>query len=123
MSAHFVTAAKDETVSHTIGRLRTSNYDHDMISYVYVVGEPDRILQGVVDLRELVLSNDSLPLSEVMVAPVVAAEADDVREDLEELFAKYHYRMIPVVDRGDHLLGVIHFKDIMKGLVARAALQ
>ncbi|MGO9114119.1 MAG: CBS domain-containing protein [Thermoguttaceae bacterium] len=58
-----------------------------------------------------------------MVAPVVAAESDDVREDLEELFAKYHYRMLPVVDRGDHLLGVILYKDIMKGLVARAALQ
>ncbi len=123
MSSQYVTAGRNDTVRQTIDRLRTSNYDHDMISYVYVVGEPDRLLQGVVDLRELILSDDALPLSEVMVAPVVAAESDDVREDLEELFAKYHYRMIPVVDRGDHLLGVIHFKDIMKGLVARAALQ
>ncbi|MEI8374153.1 MAG: CBS domain-containing protein [Planctomycetota bacterium] len=123
MSSQYVTAGKDDTVRQTIDRLRTSNYDHDMISYVYVVSEPDRVLQGVVDLRELVLSDDALPLGEVMVAPVVAAESDDAREDLEELFAKYHYRMIPVVDRGDHLLGVIHFKDIMKGLVARAALQ
>jgi magnesium transporter len=118
-----VTAGKDDSVGQTIQRLRSSNYDHDMISYVYVVGEAEPVVQGVVDLRELVLANDALPLSEVMVAPVVAAEADDVREDLEELFAKYHYRMLPVVDRADHLLGVIHYKDIMKGLVARAALQ
>ncbi len=123
MSAQFVTAGKDDSVLQTIQRLRSSHYDHDMISYVYVVGQPDGVLQGVIDLRELVLSDDALPLGEVMVAPVVAAEAEDVREDLEELFAKYHYRMIPVVDRGDHLLGVIHYKDIMKGLVARAALQ
>ena len=123
MSSHFVTAAKEESVGQTVQRLRTSNYDHDMISYVYVVSEPDRTLLGVVDLRELVLAADSLPLGEVMAAPVVAADSDDVREDLEELFAKYHYRMVPVVDRADHLLGVIHYKDIMKGLVARAALQ
>ena len=51
---------------------------------------------------------------------MVAAEADDVRDDLAELFAKYHFRMIPVVDEQDHLLGVIHYKDIMKGLVTRA---
>ena len=101
--------------------LRSSNLDHDMISYVYVVAEPDRLLLGVVDLRELVLAKDDAPLGDLMVAPVVAAEADNVREDLEELFAKYHYRMVPVVDRGDHLLGVIHYKDIMKGLVARAS--
>jgi Mg/Co/Ni transporter MgtE len=75
----------------------------------------------VIDLRELVLAADDVKLGELMVSPVVSAEADDVREDLEEMFAKYHYRMVPVVDRGDHLLGVIHFKDIMKGLVARAA--
>jgi CBS domain-containing protein len=123
MSAHYVTAGKDDSVRQTIQRLRGSNYDHDMISYVYVVGEADGVLQGVVDLRELVLSDDALPLGDVMAAPVVAAESDDVREDIEELFAKYHYRMIPVVDRGDRLLGVIHYKDIMKGLVARAALQ
>ena len=29
-----------------------------MISYVYVVGQPDRVLLGVVDLRELVLAKD-----------------------------------------------------------------
>jgi Mg/Co/Ni transporter MgtE len=36
-----------------------------------------------------------------------------------ELFLKYHYRMIPVVDAQDRLLGVIHFNDIMKGLLTR----
>jgi Mg/Co/Ni transporter MgtE len=121
MSSQYVTARKDDTVGQTLQLLRTSNYDHDMISYVYIVGDPDRVLLGVIDLRELVLAADDVKLGELMVSPVVSAEADDVREDLEEMFAKYHYRMVPVVDRGDHLLGVIHFKDIMKGLVARAA--
>jgi len=37
-----------------------------------------------------------------------------------ELFAKYHFRMIPVVDIQDHILGVIQHKHIMQGLVARA---
>ena len=51
-----------------------------------------------------------------MVSPVVTAEADDVQEDLSEMFAKYHYRMIPVVDDHDRLLGVIQYNDIMKGV-------
>jgi CBS domain-containing protein/sporulation protein YlmC with PRC-barrel domain len=121
MSTTCVTLKKEVTVGEALEQLRSSNFDHDMISYIYVVGEPDRALLGVVDLRELVLASDSTKLGEMMAAPVVAAESDDLREDLEELFAKYHYRMIPVVDRGDHLLGVIHYKDIMKGLIARAA--
>jgi CBS domain-containing protein len=45
----------------------------------------------------------------------ISAEEEDLRDDLEELFAKYHYRMIPIVDRHDKLLGVIKDKDILAG--------
>jgi magnesium transporter len=77
-------------------------------------------LEGAVDIRELILSPDGTRLEEIMASPVVSAEEDDKREDLTELFLKYHFRMIPVVDIQDHILGVIHHKDIMQGLVARA---
>jgi Mg/Co/Ni transporter MgtE len=42
-----------------------------------------------------------------------------VRDDIAELFAKYHFHLIPVVDAKDHLLGVIYYNDIMRGLVTR----
>ncbi|MGO9738350.1 MAG: CBS domain-containing protein, partial [Desulfomonilaceae bacterium] len=58
-------------------------------------------------------------ISEIMKAPVVTSEENDERKDLAEMFAKYHYRMIPVVDGQDHLLGTIRYNDIMKGLEAR----
>jgi len=95
-----------------LARLRTFGYEHDAISYVYIVGGEEKTLAGVVDLRELVLAPDAAQLGEVMASPVVSAEEGDIREDLAELFAKYHYRMIPVVDAHDHLLGVVHYKDI-----------
>jgi Mg/Co/Ni transporter MgtE len=74
----------------------------------------------VLDLRDLVLAPDEKPVTEVMAAPVIAAEADDPREDIEALFLKYHFRMLPVADPKDHILGVIHYNDIMRGLVTRA---
>jgi Mg/Co/Ni transporter MgtE len=54
-----------------------------------------------------------------MVSPVVAANETDLREDLTELFHKYEFRMIPVVDEQDHIYGVISYKDVMKGPDAR----
>ncbi len=72
------------------------------------------------DLRDLVLAPDTTSLGDLMVSPVVSAQDDDVREDLAEIFAKYHYRLVPVVDAEDKLLGVIRYKDIMKGLIIRA---
>ena len=119
MSSNFMTAYKNEKVGEILEKIRRSGVEPDAISYIYVVNAEDQTLVGVVDLRELLLSSDQMTLGEIMVPPAVVAEENDVREDLAEMFAKYHYRMIPVVDERDHILGVIHFNDIMKDLVTR----
>jgi magnesium transporter len=119
MSADYLTAAKETTVADILRQIRGSKRAHESVSYVYVVVSEEKTLIGVVDLRDLVLANDETSLGDLMVSPVVSAEQDDVRDDLTELFAKYHFRMIPVVDSKDRLLGVVHYNDIMRGLVTR----
>jgi magnesium transporter len=120
MSADYLTFARDARVGEVLGEIRSGAHEHVAISYVYMVNGDRRTLVGVVDLRDLVRAADDARLADLMVAPVVSAELDDTREDLAEMFAKYHFRMIPVVDAQDRLLGVVHYHDIMKGLVTRA---
>ena len=120
VSADYRALPKEAKVGETLASIRASGRDYNNISYIYVVGGPEKILLGVVDLRELVLASDDKTLGDIMASPVVAAEEDDTRDDLAELFLKYHYRMIPVVDPKDRLLGIIHHNDIVKGLALRA---
>jgi len=119
MSSDYLTMPKETTVCEALAKIRRSGMEPESISYLYVVNETGRTLQGVVDLREMILADDRLTLDEIMIAPVVTAEEDDAQEDLAEMFAKYHYRMIPVVDVQDNILGVIRYNDIMKGVEAR----
>jgi magnesium transporter len=119
MSTEFVTAASSDKVGDVLNLMRSPGRKHEQVSYVYVVNPADNMLLGVVDLRELVIARDDVTIHDIMTFPVVTAEADDLREDIAEMFAKYHYRMIPVVDK-DHIVGVVHYNDIMKGLVTRA---
>jgi magnesium transporter len=120
MTSDYLSTRAETTVGKMLAELRHSNKEPQTISYIYVVNGDGKTLMGVVDLRELVLADDDKPLSELMTAPVVSAEENDVQEDLAEIFAKYHYRMIPVLDANDKILGVIRYADIMKGLVTRA---
>jgi len=120
MTREFMTAGKEGRVADVLNTIRTSRRTHESVSYVYIIGGEDKQLVGVVDLRDLVLAADEATMGDLMTAPVVAAEQDDMRDDLAELFAKYHFRMLPIVDDKDHLLGVIHYHDIMRGLVTRA---
>jgi magnesium transporter len=119
MSADFLAVDKETLVGPLLERIRRSGSDPETISYVYVVNSDGQTLVGVVDLRELVLAADDVPLSAIMTAPVVSAEEADLQEDLAEVFAKYHYRMIPVVDAHDRILGVICYNHIMTGSVSR----
>jgi magnesium transporter len=112
MSPDYFAALKTDKVGDVMNTIRGSGSEPKSISYIYVLDDDGQTLVGIVDLRALVLAPDHLSMGEVMVSPVVSAEEDDVQDDLVEMFVKYHYHMIPVVDRKDRILGVLHHNDI-----------
>ena len=111
------TTPRNVTVGELLRRLRGPGISKDSMAYAYVVND-EKILLGVADLRDLLSSPDDAPLESVMAAPVVSAQATDMRDDLIELFARYHFRMIPVVDEQEHLLGVVHHRDVMRDIIS-----
>jgi magnesium transporter len=119
MTPDVLAVGKESRVGEVLGDIRRSGRESGSISYVYVVDGEERVLEGVVDLRDLVLAKDDALMGDIMISPVVSAEADDLRDDLQELFAKYHYRLLPVVDHRDHLLGVVRYNEVMKGVVTK----
>ena len=113
-SHEYVAMAQQTTAAEALSRLRAGTADHTAVTYIYVVTEPDGVLLGVVDLRQLVLSSEATTLEELMVAPPVTVDSELVKEDIVDQFAKYNFRLLPVVDTHDHMLGVIGYKDIMR---------
>lgn len=118
MSSDFVAAKKTTSVPEILEEIRDSHREPHSLSYIYLVDD-EKTLLGVVDIREIVLAAGTVLLGDLMVSPVVSAQSDDRREDLAELFARYQFHMLPIVDEHDRLVGVIHYRDIMKGLVTR----
>ena len=114
MSDRFLAFPKDAKVGEVLRTLRTPPRDQRNISYLYIVAGEEKSLLGVVDLRDLVIAPEDASLGDLMTSPVVTAEQDCLREDLVALLAKYQFRMLPVVDAHDHLLGVVRYKDMMK---------
>ncbi len=115
MTDRYLCFQKEVRVSEALQDLRTAPRDHKNIAYLYIVAGDEKLLVGVVDLRDLVAAAESACLGDLMTSPVVTAEQYALREDLMGLFSKYHFRLLPVVDAHDHLLGVVRYKDIMKG--------
>jgi len=119
MSSDFLATKKTTSILEVLKDIRSSKHAPHSLSYVYLLDD-ERTLLGVVDLRDIVLAADRVLLGDIMVAPVVSAQRDDTREDLAELFARYQFHLIPVVDEHDRMLGVVYYRDIRKGLVTHA---
>ena len=113
MNQDYLTIAPGGTVAQAKALILGSGLDHHGVSYLFVT-EGQGPLLGVVDARQILLSGDEATMESLMANPVVSAEVDDVREDLTAVFAKYHFRMFPVVDAEDRIQGVVHYNDIMK---------
>ncbi len=115
VSSAFIARPASAKVGDVLREIRGARHEPRTLSYLYVVAEEAPVLQGVVDLRDLVLASDDTTLADIMISPVVAAQENDLRDDLEKMFEKYGFGMIPVVDDQDRLFGVIRYNDIMKG--------
>ncbi len=112
MSSEYLSFSPELSVAEALGAVRGSGAEPDSISYLYVVRE-GHALAGVVDIRELLLAPDNARLSEIMSPSVVSVDADKTRKDIDEIFDRYRYRMVPVVDGEDHLLGVVRSNDLI----------
>ncbi len=120
MSANFVAVSKEAKAGDVRRNLRAAQRDPESISYIYVV-TMENVLIGVLDLRELVLAADETVVGDLMMFPVVAAQDTNLWDEVGEMFDKYRYSIIPVVDAQDHLLGVINHKDVIKPLTPHGA--
>jgi magnesium transporter len=111
VSRTYLAFSGDLTVADAFKHFRKEARDMDVIMYIYVTGDGNH-LDGVIDIRELLQAEPEQLLREIMVKNVIAIEPGDTREDVEEMFKRYQFRAIPVVDAQDRIGGVIRYKDI-----------
>lgn len=76
------------------------------IQYAYVTDGPHKLI-GVLRLRDLLLAEDDVPVSEVMVHNPLSVHADTPLSELEAFFHDHAFLGIPVTDESGALLGVV----------------
>ncbi len=112
MSNDFITLDMHQTVDEAINYLRKNLYQREDIHYVYILNE-DKILVGVVAIRELLSAKGDEALSSVMKTKLKKVSTSIDQEEVAQLFQQTELVTIPVVAESGHLLGVIHIDQIL----------
>jgi len=112
MTPEVTTVTEDMTIEQVIEHLRTGAAENENIYYVYVVGSR-RVLEGVVSLRDLIVSPPTTRVADILVKDVFTVGPDDDQEQVAELMSKYDLLAMPVVDEAGRLLGMVTVDDAL----------
>lgn len=112
MTIEYIDLKKHMTVGQALDYIKANGYDKETINTCYVLNS-SRVLEGVVSLRQLVLSDDEEILEDIINLEVDSVKTHDDQEEVATTFKKYDYYVMPVVDNENRLVGIITVDDII----------
>ena len=110
MTAEYIGLKKFMTVEQAFQYIRTHAVDTETIYTCYVTDEK-RHLEGVLTVKDLLLSPYDTKIEELMDTHVIKAVTTEDRETVVDSFNKYDLLSLPVVDKENRLVGIVTVDD------------
>ncbi|MBN2247102.1 MAG: magnesium transporter [Coriobacteriia bacterium] len=120
MTPEVTTVTEGMSVQQVIEHLRGEAAEREGIYYIYVVDE-DRRLEGVISLRDLVISEPETRIADLLSRDVTTVGPDDDQEVVAETMSKYDLLALPVIDETGKLLGIVTVDDALEVLEEESA--
>ena len=112
MTAEYVGLKKDMTVEEAFEYIRKHGIDKETIYTCYVM-DRTRVLEGVLTVKELLMNPYDKKIEDIMDDKVIKVVTTEDREEVVDIFNKYNFLSLPVVDHEDRLVGIVTIDDIV----------
>lgn len=112
MSSDFVAVPENASVAETVELIRRKKSElKEKFIYVYAVDGMGRLV-GVLQLRDLLLSDSEAPVRDIASVKPVCLRASDSEEKAALFFRKHRLLALPVVDDRNVLVGIVTAADV-----------
>ncbi len=119
MTTEYVALRPEMTVEEAILRIRRQGVDKETIYTCYVT--KGRKLIGMTSVKDLLLAEDDETLvKDIMLTNVISVTTHTDQEEVVQMFDRYHFLALPVVDGENRLVGIVTFDDAMEVMVDEA---
>ena len=112
MTVEFVHLSKTMTAKRAMEIIRKNGLDKETIYTCYVIDDKKHLV-GVLPLRTLLFADEDKMVEELMEEDVISIATLDDQEEAANLFRKYSFIALPVVDGENRLVGIITVDDIV----------
>ncbi len=110
MTTEFVRLRRSYTVEDSLEFIRSVGVNKETIYTCYVTDDKNHLI-GIVTAKDLLLSDRSEIIGEIMEDNVISVNTLADTENIALMFGKYDFLALPVVDNEERLVGIITVDD------------
>ncbi len=118
MTTEYIALPATVSVGDAIQAFRDFEGDIEIITDVYLLDPEERII-GIIPVARLLLAAPESVLDDLPHGHLVTCDAEAHGRKVAELFDKYNLHSLPVVDRENRLVGVVHAEQVIALLRAQ----
>jgi CBS domain-containing protein/sporulation protein YlmC with PRC-barrel domain len=118
MTTEFVFVHESAAVEGAIAALRNFEGPLESIQAIYLVDNA-AVLTAAVPIGRILLSQASVPLKDLAMDPLISVPSHAAATAVVDLFHKYNLMSLPVVDDGEHLIGVVTADDVLELVLSK----
>ncbi len=113
MTIEYVSLHKNYKVKDALEHIHDVGLKKETVYSSYVVDNRRRLI-GIISLRKLVTADPEALISDIMEEDVIYVSTDDDQEFVSDLFLKYGFLAIPVLDKMNRLVGIVTYDDAVR---------
>jgi magnesium transporter len=113
MNHEFIAISENMTVGNALNEIRHQAEEVETIYYAYVLDAEERLI-GVMSLRDLLIGNPELPVSEVLTENLKTVNVETKPVDILAVLAKYNLIAVPVLDEQGKMVGIVTIDDVVE---------
>jgi Mg/Co/Ni transporter MgtE len=108
----FVKLRPDTTVLQARESLRQAK-ENNAVAYLYVLDAQDQ-LHGLIHATDLLTASDDTLIKDIMKSAAITLSTESTLKEAIELFSRYGFMALPVIDPNGKMLGIVPYRDVME---------
>lgn len=118
MTTEYVDIRETMTVAQAMAHIKETGIHKETIYTCYVTDQ--RRLLGIVSAKDLMTTADDILIRDLMQTEIISVTTHTDKEEVAQLFTKYDFLAIPVLDQDERMVGIVTFDDAMDVMVDEA---
>ena len=118
MTTEYVDIRETMTVAQAMAHIKETGIHKETIYACYVTDQ--RRLLGIVSAKDLMTTADDVLIRDLMQTEIISVSTHTDKEEVAQLFTKYNFLALPVLDQDERLVGIVTFDDAMDVMVDEA---